>query len=253
MGMAAEKPADNSEIGMEVICRFAGHLAHEINNLLTPITACSQMLVDGIKPDDPLYFCAEQVAKAGDRFLELSRKLQIIGSKRSAGQVVDLPSLVHEAIKTVTLPSDRKITIVNQTPALDGGSELQIKVDMDQLIFLVGEMINNAVSVMPQGGNIFLSISAQPDDGKHDEIRPENGWIRLTIKDEGTGMSEETQARMYEPYFSSFGKDRDKGLGLTLVYGIVRRSGGWIDCQSSPGSGTTFNMFFPRMLSPGGE
>lgn len=249
--MAAEKPAENSDVNMDIVCRFAGHLAHEINNLLTPITACSQMLVDGIKPDDPLYFCAEQVAHAGDRFLELSRKLQIIGSKRSAGQVVDLPSLVHEAMKAVKLPSDRKISIVNETPASDGGSDLLIKIDMDQMMYLVGEMINNAVQVMPQGGRIHVSITSEADDGGQDSVDQGHGWVRFSVRDEGSGMSEDVQARMYEPYFSTFGKDRDKGLGLTLVYGIVRRAGGSIRCVSSPGNGTTFNLFFPRMLAAG--
>lgn len=244
--MSAEKPVDQSELGMDIICRFAGHLAHEINNLLTPITACGQMLLDGIKPDDPLYFCAEQVCSTGDRFLDLSRKLQIIGSKRSAGQVIDLPSLLHEAVKSVSLPSGN-VRIVNQATVSDAAHGMQIKIDMEQFIFLIKEMTANAASVMPQGGNIYLTIAHVADTGQHDVDRPPHGWVRLSIRDEGSGMTSEVKARMYEPYFSTFGNGRDKGLGLTLVYGIVRRAGGVIECETAPGAGTTFNIFFPRI------
>ena len=109
--MAEEKGPETNELGMDVICRFAGHLAHEMNNLLTPIIACGQMLKDGLPRDDPQYFCAEQVFEAGERCLEFSRKLQIIGSRRSNSQPVELASLVYEIAKSVSLPVDKGIRL----------------------------------------------------------------------------------------------------------------------------------------------
>lgn len=240
--MSAEKPVDVSEVNMDMVCRFAGHLAHELNNLLTPIIACGQMLHDGISKNDPLYFCAEQVADAGERCLALSRKLQIMGSRRASGHVMDFTSLVHESLKGVKLPESPAIRLV-ETPVEAGVADgLQIRIDMEQFIYLVGEMVANAAASMPQGGTVTVSVtsrvpSAAPSEGK--------AWACLGIRDQGTGMTPEVMARMYEPYFSTHGQEKDKGLGLTLVYGIVRRFGGCIECESAPGNGTTFHLYFP--------
>jgi len=247
--MASEKPGEGSELGMDVICRFSGHLAHELNNLLTPIIACGQMLKDGIKKNDPLYFCAEQISDAGERCLSLSRKLQIIGSRRAAGHVIDITSLIHEALKTVKLPSDRTVKIVEVPVEASEAEGMQIKADMDQFIFLITEMVNNAIESMPQGGTVKFGVSLKKPAGREQDSDAPDGWVQIAIKDQGTGMSPEVQARMYEPYFSTYGQEKDKGLGLTLVYGIVRRSGGVIECQSAPGEGTTFNLYFPRKLN----
>lgn len=243
--MAADKSADSSELNMDVVCRFSGHLAHELNNLLTPIIACGQMLRDGIHKNDPLYFCAEQVADAGDRCLALSRKLQIIGSKRTTGHVMDLVSLVHEALKLVILPTDRTIRIVETPVEAAEADLLQVRVDMDQFIYLVQEMVANASVAMPQNGSITFSITRRPPADPALASTSKSGWVCLTIRDEGSGMSPDVLARMYEPYFSTQGNDKDKGLGLTLVFGIVRRSGGFIECDSAPGAGTEFRLYFP--------
>ncbi len=244
--MASEKPVENSELNMDVICRFSGHLAHELNNLLTPIIACGQMLRDGIQKSDPMYFCADQVAEAGDRCLALSRKLQIIGSRRAVGHVMDMTSLVHEGLKLVKFPSDRQIRIVEVPVEAEIADQLNIKVDMEQFMYLVGELVANASAAMPQGGTISVSVTNRAPGVIPPSSAPEPGWVCLGVRDEGSGMTPDVMAHMYEPYYSTVGKDKDKGLGLTLVYGIVRRSGGAIECDSAPGAGTEFRLFFPR-------
>lgn len=243
--MSEEKSSNSSGLGMDVLCQFSGHLAHELNNLLTPIIACGQMLKDGLNPEDPQYFCAEQIFEAGERCLALSRKLQIIGSRKSNSQLIDLAALVYEAAKSISVPDDRDVRI--DLPEIETGSseERQVSVDTEQLIFLVTEMVNNAIEFMPNGGAVTLSVSNQQSLEGHEG----DGWVCLTVKDEGTGMDEEVQAKMFEPYFSTAKKERDKGLGLTLVYGIVRRAGGVILCDSQPGAGTAFSVYFPRASS----
>ena len=230
---------------MDIICRFSGHLAHDLNNLLTPIIACGQMLSDSIKKDDPLYFCVEQIADAGERCLGLSRKLQVIGSRRSAGHVMDITSLIQDMLHSVKLPADRTLAIVEEFADMTEAGELLVKVDMEQFNYLVNEMIANAVDAMPQGGKIYVGISRQAPEKPGAEAIAPDGWVALSFRDEGTGMTPEVAAKIYEPYFSTHGQERDKGLGLTLVYGIVRRSGGCIECETSPGSGTTFRIFLP--------
>jgi len=157
--MPSEKPADGSEFGMDIICRFSGHLAHDLNNLLTPIIACGQMLSDSIKKDDPLYFCVEQIADAGERCLSLSRKLQIIGSRRTTGHVMDITSLLQEMLHSVKLPADRALEIVEEFADMTEAGELPVRVDMEQFNFLVKELIANAAEAMPRGGRIHVGIS----------------------------------------------------------------------------------------------
>lgn len=240
--MSEEKTSNTTELGMDVLCQFSGHLAHELNNLLTPIIACGQMLIDGLDKDDPQYFCAEQVFEAGERCLALSRKLQIIGSRKNNNQLIDLAALVYDAAKSVKVPEDKNVNV--ELPEIKTGSseEQQVSIDTEQLIYLVTEMINNAVEFMPNGGAVQLSVSPKQTLEGHEG----DDWVCLTVKDEGTGMDEETRVRMYEPYFSTAKQEKDKGLGLTLVYGIVRRAGGVILCESQPGAGTAFHIYFPH-------
>ncbi|HMP00440.1 MAG TPA: ATP-binding protein [Kiritimatiellia bacterium] len=242
--MSMDTHGEASEIGMDAICRFSGHLAHDINNLLTPIIACGQMLRDGIKKDDPLFFCADQVAEAGERFLALSRKLQVIGSRRSSGHVLAIASLIPEGVKSAALPTGTPITVAEpylDRPDVVGG---QVKLDMEQFIFLTGELVRNAADAMPQGGVITVDVAVVGDVPDAPFASPA-GWVVLSVADQGTGMTPDVMARIYEPYFSTHGQERDKGLGLTLVYGIVRRAGGFIRCESQPGQGAVFRVYFP--------
>lgn len=242
--MTGKNVSETSEFGMDVICRFAGHLAHELNNLLTPIIACGQMLKDGLDKDDPQYFCAEQVFEAGERCLEFSRKLQVIGSRGSNNRTIELASYVHEIAKSVSLPAEKgvRLELLDSELPSEGGEELLVSVDTEQMVFLITEMMNNASTFMPNGGTIRISLSGQKTLEGHEG----DGWVCLTVKDDGTGIDEATKARMYEPFFSTLGKERDKGLGLTLVYGIIRRAGGVIQCDSAPGEGAAFHIYFPR-------
>ena len=249
--MTSEKSADGAELGMDAVCRFSGHLAHELNNLLTPIIACGQMLCDGISKNDPLYFCAEQIADAGERCLGLSRKLQIIGSRRTSGHVMDITSLVQDVLHSVVLPSDRTIVIEEELAKTSSAGSLLVKVDMEQFRFLINELIANAVDAMPQGGSIRINVEVAEPSETGGASGGARGWVAVAVQDEGTGMTPDIVARMYEPYFSSHGQERDKGLGLTLVYGIVRRTGGVIECDTSPGAGTTFRVYFPLQMEAG--
>jgi signal transduction histidine kinase len=121
---------------------------------------------------------------------------------------------------------------------------LLVKTDMEQFLYLVTELLTNAATAMPQGGTVTVAVDAR--EAGYAEGEAPNGWVCLLVRDEGAGISPEVQARMYEPYFSTQGQERDKGLGLTLVYGIVRRAGGLIRCTSAPGEGATFEVLFPR-------
>jgi signal transduction histidine kinase len=232
-----EQPA-GSDPGMEMVCRFAGNLAHELNNLLTPVVVCGQMLTDTPEPDD-VAFCGEQLEDAGRRFQALTKKLQLIGSRRRSEESIRpfelLPAIIARARSAAHGPVFRELYREKADIASAG-----IALDLEQASFLLEELLRNAAQAMPQGGEITVDLARASDPDR----------LLLTVADQGEGMSPEIQARIFEPFFTTRSQARDRGLGLTLVYGMVRRAGGTIRCQSAPGAGTTMKITFPASYVP---
>lgn len=220
---------------MDMICRFAGNLAHELNNLLTPVVVCGQMLADSPEADD-VAFCSEQLDDAGRRFQALTKKLRLIGSRRPGEEHSRLFELLPDVIQRARSsfappPSFRELYRDHADTA-----SAEITLDHEQASFLLEELIRNAAQAMPHGGEITVDLTRAPDDPAR---------LRLTVADQGEGMSPEVQARMFEPFFTTRSKARDRGLGLTLVYGMVRRAGGAIRCSSALNEGTAIEITFP--------
>jgi two-component system cell cycle sensor histidine kinase/response regulator CckA len=114
-------------------------------------------------------------------------------------------------------------------------------------------LVVNAKDAMPNGGKIRIRTSSVTLD---DSYRPENTFIKhgpyimISISDTGEGMDRETQARIFEPFYTTKEKGKGTGLGLSTVYGIIKQSGGYVFVQSEPGQGTTFTIYFPRIEEP---
>lgn len=218
---------------MEMTSRLAANLAHELNNLLTPVTVCGEMLRDDDGDPESLAFCAEQVSLAGQRIQELAKKLQLIGSRRpSMGSVVPAEATAS-IVANITGSLKRNVTVrVDETPTPPHQTPT-IAMDPEQFHQLVEELIRNAAEAMPQGGVIVVALNYYAER------------VVITVTDCGEGMSPETRARIFEPFFSTRTKGRDRGLGLAMVYGIVHRAAGTIACQSEPGRGTAFRVEFP--------
>lgn len=233
--MNPSSPAHDSDPAMEMTCRLAAYLAHELNNLITPITVCGQMLKEDQGDPSSVAFCAEQVADAGARIQELAKKFQWIGSRRVSAEIINLAEIVPVIVDRIkaALPQNVGLSTSNKRSGNDGGTF--VRLDEEQVDFLLRELVRNAVEAMPRGGNVTVDLCPSPVPGH----------IDLIIKDDGEGMTDQTRARMYEPFFSTRTKVRDRGLGLTVVYGIVRRAGGTIACESAPQSGTRFTLEFP--------
>ncbi len=234
------KGAAKTEADLAAICSFSGRLAHDLNNYLTPILACGQMLKDGLDPTHPLYFCAEQIAQAGDTCFDLAKRLQAIGTSRKSNHVIDLRDVLTSSTEMIRPPEASGIRIEFDLP----DDSLMLEGDSHQLQILVQELGRNAVEAMPQGGTVTLSARYHEGDA------PVSGsdapaWIKLTVTDEGVGMSPEVLSRLYEPYFTTHKGARGRGFGLAMAYGIVRRHEGTIACDSSPGAGAVFTIFLP--------
>ncbi len=235
--MSENRHPDNQH-GMDLVCGFSGYLAHELNNLLTPVIACAQMLEESPSPDD-ITFCAQQITDAGERIMALTKKLQLIGSRRGGG-MARLVELMDAACRSaMPVATGQRIELTEAYRNRTGLASAWVAMDPGQFTFVAGELLRNAIEAMPQGGMITMDLE---EDAA--------GFLVLTVADRGSGMSAEVRDRICEPFFTTRSQARDRGLGLTIVYGIVHRAGGSIECESEAGRGTTIRIRLPRASQP---
>jgi len=229
---------------MEAIGRLAGGIAHDFNNILGIITACTELLRDRIAADEPQQF-VDTIRKAADRGASLTRQLLAFSRKRSAQpQVLDLNELLREVNKLLRplMGDDVEIRIV------PGAEQALVEADPSQLDQIVLNLAVNARDAMPQGGKLIVETGAVDFDETfarmHGPMTP-GKYVLLSVSDTGSGMDESTVARIFEPFFTTKETGKGTGLGLAVVYGIVKQSGGHIRVYSEPGRGTTFKIYLP--------
>ncbi len=233
---------------MEAVGRLSGGVAHDFNNLLGVIIGYSELVQEGLEQTNPLRGNVDEILKAGKRAASLTRQLlafsrqQVLDSK-----VLDLNSVVSDMEKLLRrlIGEDIELTTVVD-PALG-----KVKADQGQLEQVIMNLAVNARDAMPQGGKLVIETKNVEMDEifvrQHPYPVQLGPYVCLTVSDDGVGMDAETQARAFEPFFTTKEKGKGTGLGLSTVYGVVKQSGGYIDIYSSPGAGTTFKIYLPRI------
>ena len=232
---------------MEAVGRLAGGVAHDFNNLLTVILGYSQILADGVPTDSRLADSTAQIKSAAEKAAGITRQLLAFSRKQLLSpRVVNLNEillsldsllrrLIGEDIEVLTVPSN------------DLGT---VKADPSQLEQVVMNLALNARDAMPEGGKLTLETANvyldQNYAHQHQPAQP-GRYVMLAVSDTGEGMSAETQARIFEPFYTTKEVGKGTGLGLSMVYGIVKQSGGYIWVYSEPDRGTTFKIYFPRV------
>ncbi len=174
------------------------------------------------------------------QLLAFSRK-QVVQPKS-----VDLNKIIYESSEMlIPLIGKHILLIMQQVPG-----ECLIKVDPNQITQLLLNLCVNARDAMPDGGTLVISTSlvefAELDRPARDSRQP-GRYVMLSISDTGSGITPEAKSRIFEPFFTTKEVGKGTGLGLSVVHGIVAQSNGWIDVQSSPDEGTTFNIYFPEL------
>ncbi len=217
---------------LEAMSRMASGVAHHFNNLLTPVLGFADLLLRQLRPDDPAREFAEQIRTAADRTAALLRPVQtFVGAQAINPQAVDLATFLNDLGPALRTMAGANIRLVH-APAPD---LWPVRADPARLGQMLVHLARNACDAMPHGGVLTLAA-----------VNRAEGWVQLTVSDTGIGMTEEVRGRLFEPFFTTKELNQGTGLGLAVVYGIVKQHGGWIEVSSRPGQGTTFTIALPR-------
>ncbi len=218
---------------VESLGRLAGGVAHDLNNLLTPILGYSEILMTRLADDEKKQKQVAQIHKAGIKAKALVKQLLAFNRKQEPERKpVDLNEVVTGFRKLLrrTIREDINLEIIpSVTPPV-------VLADQGQIEQVIMNLVVNGQDAMADGGTLTLALATVEREG--------GAFALLSVRDEGCGMDEETRKHIFEPFFSTKG-DHGVGLGLATVYGIVTRHGGGILVNSKPGRGTTFEVLLP--------
>jgi signal transduction histidine kinase/CheY-like chemotaxis protein len=229
---------------MEAIGRLSGGIAHDFNNLLTAILGYSELLLRELK-SSPLRADVEEIHSAAERAATLTGQLLAFSRRQILSpEVLVLNQRVTDMSRMLTRLIGEHIAI-----DLHLASDLwPVRADAAQLEQVVVNLTVNARDAMPGGGRLAISTSNRalaPAEAKALEVAP-GPFVELRVRDSGVGIPPDVQARIFEPFFTTKPKGAGTGLGLSMVYGFVRQSGGAIAVDSTVGRGTTFALLLPR-------
>ena len=221
---------------MRAVGTLASGIAHDFNNLLMGITGCADMALHQCGSDEPARVFLNEIKSSAIGGASITRQLLAFGRRTDAAPAVnDLNTIVAgvEQMLRRTLGANIDLRV------LCAPAPLHIRGDQGQLEQILLNLVVNARHAMPNGGTLDIETSAVSRDS--------DLLALLTVTDTGVGMCEETRARIFEPFFTTKPPGEGTGLGLSSTYAIVEQNGGHIVVESTPGVGTTFRVFWPRI------
>ncbi|MCS6830823.1 MAG: MASE1 domain-containing protein [bacterium] len=233
---------------LDSIGRLAGGIAHDFNNLLTAIMSYADIALARLPEGHPAAEDVQRILDAANRAAELVRHLLAFARRQTlTPQIIDLNHLIHNLTPLLNRLVGKQVELrIITDPALK-----TVKADPVQIEQIILNLAINARDAMPTSGvltikteNVVLDATAvQSMPGV-----PAGEYVTLSVSDTGTGIAPEHLEHIFEPFFTTKG-ERGTGLGLAVVYGVVKQSGGHIMVQSAPGQGTTFRIYLPSISS----
>lgn len=232
---------------MEAIGQLAGGIAHDFNNLLTIINGYSELLAQDDSMPDPIRDMLLEIGRAGERAATLTSQLlafsrrtviepKILDANVAIGNLEKmLRRLIGEDIK-LNARLDRRLA--------------HIKADPHLLEQAITNLAVNARDAMPRGGELTIETCntfVEPEKLVEAGDVTSGQYVEISVSDTGTGMTEEVRARVFEPFFTTKDPDRGTGLGLAMVFGFVKQSGGFVVVNSEIGHGSQFRLFLPAI------
>lgn len=236
---------------LEAVGQLTGGIAHDFNNLLTIIMGSTEMIQDRLDPDHPVRRYADTCAKAADRAADLTGRLLAFSRKQALQpQVTELNTVVcgMEEMLRRTLSEDIDIKTVTSTDLW------RTEVDVGQIESALLNLAINSRDAMSGGGALTIETANVVLDRSYVSSEPgltEGEFIMIAVSDTGHGIPKSQIDRVFEPFFTTKAVGKGSGLGLSMVYGFVKQTGGHIRVYSEIGQGTTVKLYFPRFV--GGE
>lgn len=230
---------------MEALGSVAGGIAHDFNNLLTPVMGLAELLMEELPEESESWHKARDIFLASGRGANLVRQI-LAFSRKSHRRVslIRLHPLMDEIQRLMRSAVPLSVDLHFDLEGDCGG----IKADPTQIHQIVINMVNNAFHALEnRSGRVCVElceISVEPDSPLVGFLE-EGRWARISVSDNGVGMSKEVMEKIFDPYFSTKGPGQGTGLGLAVVYGIVQEHGGEITVESELGEGTAFHVYLP--------
>jgi len=233
---------------MEGLGRLAGGIAHDFNNLLTVINGYAELLLSELPEDRPEVHELSEILQAGLKASELTRQLLAFSRRQVVTpRVIDLGEVVSRMESMIRrLMTERVRLELDLAP-----TPLPFLADKGQIEQVVLNLVLNARDAMPEGGVLTLTTRAvvlATSVYESGEFLLPGAYVRLSVSDTGVGMAESVRQRVFEPFFTT--KAQGTGLGLAMVHGIVKQTGGVLQLVSELGQGSTFTLFFEQVGTP---
>jgi PAS domain S-box-containing protein/prepilin-type N-terminal cleavage/methylation domain-containing protein len=234
---------------MEAVGQLAGGIAHDFNNLLTAIMGNLSLITMRLPANDQCREYALAAEQASLRAANLTT--QLLGFSRRTllcSQPTDIKTTMDEVVDILRRTIDPRISLeVNMAAGV-----WRVQADPSQLTQVLMNLCLNARDAMPEGGQLRLeskNLVLSENDVRLSLDARAGEFVRLRVSDTGYGMPREVRARIFEPFFTTKGPGKGTGLGLAMVFGIVKQHRGWIDCYSEVNHGTRFDIYLPRAAS----
>ena len=230
---------------MEAVGHLTGGIAHDFNNLLTALLGSLQLLSDRTKDDDLAKRYIDICLRAVNRGADLTQRLLAFSRKQALNpRSTDINALIGDMTELLQRTLGAPVEI-GTTPAQ---GLWRAMVDEAQLESAILNLAINARDAMPAGGGLTIETSNAELDGQtvdDEEVAP-GSYVRISVSDSGAGIPSQVLGKVFEPFFTTKEIGKGSGLGLSMVYGFVKQSGGHVEIESEVGSGTTVRLYLPR-------
>ncbi len=231
---------------MDALGQLTGGIAHDFNNLLTAVIGNLDRLNRAVPADDKMKSLVEAALRSAEHGAQLTNQLLSFARKQPLETaVIEVGPALAEFVAFSAQAIGRDVTIV-----LSLATDLwPSRLDPAQLQTALLNLVINARDAMPQGGRVTIAASNQTVGSGQVRDLPAGDYVLVSVEDNGAGMAPEVLAHAFEPFFTTKA-GKGSGLGLSMVYGFAKQSGGSVRIRSAPGAGTTVQLYLPRSLAP---
>ncbi|HTZ17141.1 MAG TPA: PhnD/SsuA/transferrin family substrate-binding protein [Dissulfurispiraceae bacterium] len=234
---------------MEAVGQLASGIAHDFNNVINAITGYSHLLADSLSRDHPVRSYVVEIIEATERAAEVTGSLLAFGRKQAMNvKPLDMNEVLRKFNKLIPriIGDDIEVSIFSKD------KEVLCMADAGRIDQVLLNLVNNARDAMPKGGHLTLGAEIAEMDESFIKVHGyglPGAYALVTLSDTGIGMNKDVMEKIFEPFFTTKEAGKGTGLGLAMVYGIIKQHGGFINVYSEPGEGTTFRIYLPSVQS----